>query len=90
MPGERAFNIVLTIAGDHDGRHGTAWPSGQSWRCGEKASVSMPSCLCSLQFTQSILANGFGLTDAGHYIIRDQCHCVVMSDPMEPCPTWHV
>jgi hypothetical protein len=44
----------------------------------------------SLQFTQSILANGFGLTDAGHYIIRYPCHCVVMSDPMEPCPTWHV
>jgi hypothetical protein len=30
MLGERAFNIALTIAGDHDGRHGTAWPSGKA------------------------------------------------------------
>lgn len=50
--------------------------------------------LVSLQFTQSILANGFGLTDAGRYIIRSISmslgDCMVMSDPMEPCLTWHV
>lgn len=31
-----------------------------------------------------------GLTDAGYYIIRCSCHCVVMSDSIEPCPTWHL
>lgn len=50
--------------------------------------------LGSQQFTQSILANGFGLTDAGHYIIRSEFMSLgdrmVMSDPIEPCLTWHV
>lgn len=38
--------------------------------------------------------NGFGLTDAGHYIIRSISmslrDCVIVSDPMELCLTWHV
>jgi hypothetical protein len=88
----RAFNICIA-GGDHDARHGTL-ASGQSWDKAGDVEKRLPlSCRVvfgSLTIHAIDPCNGFGLTDGGHYIIRLACHCVVMSDPIEPCPAWHV